>query len=224
MTTSNDFPGPTEAEATLQRMAALLEHTGQLAKVGGWELDLRSLKLSWTRETFRIAEIDSLVEPPLADGINLFAPEVRPTIAAAVQAATDSGTPYDLELPIITAKGRHRWVRTQGYATMENGKAIVLRGTFQDITERKRAELFKNNEREILEFVARGGPLPEVLTRLVRCYEALFPGTRGSVLLLDASGRHLRHGAAPSLPPAFCQAIDGVAIGPRVGSCGTAAY
>ena len=66
---STPTDGNPEANALLQRMSALLEHTGQLAKVGGWELDLRSRKLSWTRETFAIAEIDPLVEPPLEEGI-----------------------------------------------------------------------------------------------------------------------------------------------------------
>ena len=128
------------AQQALTRSSELLEYTGRLGKIGGWEVNLQSMKLSWTSETFRIAEIDSLVEPPLDEGINLFAPAARPTIAAAVQAATETGAPYDLELPIITAKGRHLWVHTQGFAEMLNGKAVRLFGTFQDITERKQAE------------------------------------------------------------------------------------
>jgi two-component sensor histidine kinase/PAS domain-containing protein len=121
--------------------AELQERTGAIAQVGGWQLDLLTMKLSWTRETFRIAEVQGAAEPSLADGINLFAPEARPTIAAAVQAAMDSGTPYDLELPIIGAMGTHKWVRTQGFALMERGTSIRLHGTFQDITQRKQAEL-----------------------------------------------------------------------------------
>ncbi|MFY8044495.1 MAG: sensor histidine kinase, partial [Rhodoferax sp.] len=92
---------------------------------------------------FRIAERDSTAEPPLEDGINLFAPEARPVISAAVQAAIDTGTPYDLELPIIGERDTRKWVRTQGFAVLENGKAVRLHGTFQDITERKQNELLK---------------------------------------------------------------------------------
>ncbi len=130
-----------EAEMKLVRASELLERTGGLAKIGGWEVHLPTRKLTWTRETFRIAEIEPPVEPPLAEGINLFAPEARPTITAAVQAAIDTGTPYDLELPLITAKGNHRWVQTQGFAEMIEGKVVRIYGTFQDITERKHAEL-----------------------------------------------------------------------------------
>ena len=62
------------------------------------------------------------------------------------------------------------------------------------------------------------------LETLIKLLERVSPGMRGSVLLLDADGVTLRHGAAPSLPPGYCRAIDGSKIGSRAGSCGTAAY
>ncbi len=126
--------------AELARSRELLELTGSLAKIGGWQVHLDTMKLEWTLQTFRIAEIEPPQEPPLEKGINLFAPDARPIITAAVQAAIEHGTPYDLELPIITAKGRKRWVQTQGYAEMQNGKSVRLFGTFQDITERKQIQ------------------------------------------------------------------------------------
>lgn len=63
-----------------------------------------------------------------------------------------------------------------------------------------------------------------MLDFIAREIEDQSPGIHCSVLLLDESGKHLRHGAAPSLPRAYCAAIDGVEIGPTVGSCGTAAF
>ena len=93
-----------------------------------------------------------------------------------------------------------------------------------DVTERRRTEVRSAGERAVLELLASGAPLSAVLDRLARSYEEIFPGMLCSVLLMDADGKHLRHGAAPSLPAAFCQALDGVAIGPAVGSCGTAAF
>ncbi|MCF8160314.1 MAG: HAMP domain-containing protein, partial [Polaromonas sp.] len=128
-----------QREAALTKTTELLEYTGRMAKVGGWELTLEPMSLSWTKETFSIAEIDPPLEPTLEQSINLYAPEARSTIAAAVQAAIDRGTAYDLELPIITARGRRLWVQTQGFAEMQNGKAVRLFGTFQDITARRRA-------------------------------------------------------------------------------------
>lgn len=133
------------AATALAIAAELQERTGAMAQVGGWQVDLQTMKLTWTRETFNIAEVQGTLEPPLEDGINLFAPEARPVIRAAVQAAMDTGTPYDLELPIIGALGTHKWVRTQGFAVMQDGKAIRLHGTFQDITQRKQAALHQAN-------------------------------------------------------------------------------
>ncbi len=78
---------------------------------------------------------------------------------------------------------------------------------------------------EVLEMAARGRPVSEVLDALVRSIErSSDAGAIGSVLLMDAGGQRLRHGAAPGLPPVYCKAIDGLEIGPRAGSCGTAAF
>lgn len=76
----------------------------------------------------------------------------------------------------------------------------------------------------VLEMIATSAPLADILERLTRLIESQLDGITGSILLLDEDGRHLRHGAGPNLPLAYAQAIDGVRIGPNVGSCGTAAH
>jgi GAF domain-containing protein len=82
-----------------------------------------------------------------------------------------------------------------------------------------------NAEKRIQDVVASKTPLARKLENLVRIVEELTPsGMVASILLLDADGRHLRHGAGPSLPAAYNAAIDGIEIGPEVGSCGTAAF
>ncbi len=72
--------------------------------------------------------------------------------------------------------------------------------------------------------IANGKPLGEFFHELVLLIEALLPGIKGSILLLSEDGRHLLHGAAPSLDAGFCAAIHGLEIGPAAGSCGTAAW
>jgi two-component system, cell cycle sensor histidine kinase and response regulator CckA len=79
-------------------------------------------------------------------------------------------------------------------------------------------------ENAILEMMALGAPLSDVLDRLMRLNEARFEGLLASILLLDPEGKRLRHAAAPSLPAAYMRAVDGTPIGPSVGSCGSAAY
>jgi PAS domain-containing protein len=76
-----------------------------------------------------------------------------------------------------------------------------------------------------LQLAVQGMPLHKVLESLVHTAEAQSDGAfKASILLLDQDGKRLRHGAAPSLPPAYNAAIDGIEIGPCVGSCGTAAH
>lgn len=88
---------------------------------------------------------------------------------------------------------------------------------------RTRLEKQSENERSVLELLARGGPLPVLLSHLAESYEAMYSGMLCSVLLLSADGRHLEIGAAPSLPDDYCKGVDYVTIGDNVGSCGTAA-
>lgn len=80
-------------------------------------------------------------------------------------------------------------------------------------------------QERITEMIATGAPLRAMLEELMRVVEGISPsGMVGSILMLDEHGRHLRHGAGPSLPDAYNAAIDGIEIGPEVGSCGTAAF
>jgi C4-dicarboxylate-specific signal transduction histidine kinase len=88
----------------------------------------------------------------------------------------------------------------------------------------KRAEALLAGEKRLLEMIARDYPLAVILEALCRLVEDLSSGSLSSILLLDANTNQLRHGAAPSLPPGYTKAIDGIVIGPAVGSCGTAAY
>ena len=92
------------------------------------------------------------------------------------------------------------------------------------IAELKKAEALTRLQNEMLQMIAGGKPLVDTLEFLLRGLEAQSPGMRASILLLDTDGLHLRHGAAPSLPQEFLKAIEGAVIGPKVGSCGTAAF
>ena len=106
----------------------------------------------------------------------------------------------------------------------EAGEITEIVGTLMDVTERKRAEALRDGESRILEMIARDAQLEKILENLVRVVEAQFEGLLCSVLLLDEDGQHVRHGAAPSLPKPYTKAIDGLCIGPKAGSCGTAMY
>ncbi|MFB8247736.1 SpoIIE family protein phosphatase [Streptomyces sp. NPDC055952] len=104
------------------------------------------------------------------------------------------------------------------------GNVIGVRMIGVETTQVKHARRLAAEQRALLEQIARQDPLPEVLDGMCRTIEELSPDVIVSVLLADEDGRHLRHGAAPSLPAFYNQAIDGIATGEGVGSCGTAAH
>ncbi|MBD2747547.1 EAL domain-containing protein [Microvirga sp. BT688] len=132
---------------------------------------------------------------------------------------------YECEYRLRIADGSYRWVRSSAGARRDAGGAWSLwYGTTQDIHDRKLAELTHLGHTRVLEMVAAGRPLGEVLTALCHLAEDQIAGARCSILLFDQAGQVLRHGAAPRLPAAYNAAIDPLPIGPDIGSCGTAAY
>ena len=92
-----------------------------------------------------------------------------------------------------------------------------------DVTALRRAELQLAHERRVMEQMARGAGISEVLNQLMLGHEASFPGTISSLMLLDPASNTLSVAAAPHLPEAYGASIEGMAIGPKAGSCGTAA-
>ena len=127
------------------------------------------------------------------------------------------------------------WVReTVEPLTSEHGRLLGYRGFLEDITPQRSqtealAELesrlpLREGQNHILEMIAQNAPLVSILTRLCALMESRGDGMLCSILLLDEDGVHIRHGAAPSLPESYTRAIDGLSIGPRAGSCGTAMH
>lgn len=125
------------AENELRKSQSLLNEMGKIAKVGGWEFHMETLELQWTEEVYHIHEVELSYTPTVSEAINFYVPDSRPVIAQAVQRAIEFGEPFDLNLEIATAKGNHRWVQAIGNAD----RALkIVKGTFQDITDRKQVE------------------------------------------------------------------------------------
>jgi signal transduction histidine kinase/DNA-binding response OmpR family regulator len=129
-----------QLQEELLRNFNLLARVGELAKIGGWELQMATNEIHWSPEVFRIHEVEATSPPPVGQALSFYAAEARGEILAAVESAGLNGGSWDLELPLITARGRRIWVRTMGSAVMHGGVVARLEGAFQDITERKRIE------------------------------------------------------------------------------------
>ncbi len=136
-----------ESQSLLRRSAQLLEQTQSVAHVGGWEVDLSNDHVYWTHETHLIHETaPATFRPTVENAIQFYAPESRPIIAAAVEQAVLHGTPYELELELVTARRRRIRVHTTGRAEHSAGRIVKIYGSFHDITALRAAE----DEREKL--------------------------------------------------------------------------
>jgi len=152
-------------------------------------------------------------------------PDDLPAARAAWADILRTGRPRDLEFRLRRADGAYRWhVARQVPAVGPDGAAYRWYGTCTDIHDRRQAEEALRLQNRVLEQIAAGEGLPAVLDTILDLLESQVPGSIGSVLTLDRSGQRLRVAAARGLPAAYNAAVDGLAIGPAVGSCGTAAY
>ncbi len=139
--THTDMTEIRRAEQALKESEALLDAAGRMAKVGGWELDVKTSKVTWTTETYRIHDVPFDQRPPLEDAINFYHPEDRPTLRLALENAIKHGHPFDLELRFISAAGRELLTRAICTPVYQDGEVVKLVGTFQDITKVKQMEL-----------------------------------------------------------------------------------
>ena len=152
-------------------------------------------------------------------------PDDLPRVLDVWQGLLVSGKSGELEARLRRADGVYRWFLFRVEPLRDpQGTIVKWYGINTDIDDRKRAEALLAAENKILEMVATGRPLVVILDGLCRLVDTLCDKSLASILLIDPNGRCLRRGAGPSFLEAFMAAMDGVEIGPCVGSCGTAAY
>ncbi|HEX7439807.1 MAG TPA: PAS domain S-box protein, partial [Caldimonas sp.] len=129
------------AERRLEKSEALLNIAARAARVGGWSMDLRDQAFSWSDELCAIHDMPPGSPCTVEEALAFYAPESRAAMSAAVSSLRSDGTPYDLELELVSAVGRRIWVRTMGQAVRDAAGAIVgMEGALQDISEKRQAE------------------------------------------------------------------------------------
>ena len=128
----------------------LLTETGSIAKVGGWKFDLKTNKLTWTREVYSIHEVNKDFEPTVEKAVGFYNESSKQNIQNALEKAIRTGNPFDTNLKIKTAKGNIKDVRSVGKVILnDEGLPDIVFGTFQDITDKikKELELKESQER-----------------------------------------------------------------------------
>lgn len=138
-------------ESVQRRTARLLEEAESVARVGSWELDIDRQEMRWSAETYRIHELDAASGPiSLTQAVAYYAPGSLAVMQNIMERALRTGESWDVDLEIITARGRRVWVRTSGRAETVDGQPRRLFGAFQDIDRLKRGELELRQQRRWL--------------------------------------------------------------------------
>jgi signal transduction histidine kinase/PAS domain-containing protein len=214
-----------ERTADLQRSEANLAEAQRLSHCGSFAWNVFREGIYWSEETYRIFECDQANEPTMESILQRTHPEDRALVRQVSNRAQQEREHFHFEHRLLMPNGSIKHIEVVAHAVARHASdKFGVVGAVLDVTERKRAEALRDGESRILEMIVRDAPLEEILENLVRVVEAQFAGLLCSVLLLDEDGQHVRHGAAPSLPKAYTKAIDGLCIGPKAGSCGTAMY
>lgn len=118
----------------------LLKEMGRIAKIGGWEFDPKTGQGTWTDQVAKIHGMDPSEETSMELGVSFYTEESKRTIVKAIDNVIKNQVPYDLELELVLKDGSHRWVESFGQPVVKDGKVVKVRGSFQDITERKLSE------------------------------------------------------------------------------------
>src|SRR5437867_2905481 len=214
------------AEEKLQRSKAFLSEGQRISHTGSWSWNVSSGKVSWSGEHFRIFGFDpEKTEPSFQLFLETVHPEDRSFIERNLEEAVRERSGFDIEFRLALEDGSIKHVHGVGRPVLgAAGEVENYTGTTVDISERKRGQALFAGEKRLLEMIATGVALKEILNVLCVIIEEYRRGTLASVLLLRPDGLHLDSVAGPSLPKTWTQQMEKLPIGPCAGSCGTAAY
>ncbi|MBZ0069100.1 MAG: PAS domain S-box protein, partial [Thiobacillus sp.] len=137
---SEDITESKQTETELRRQKDLLAHTGRLAQVGGWEIEVATMRCIMTDEVARIYDLEPGPQVTDAPLMACLSEPDRSRLEQAQREAIEHARPYELELQITTAKGANKWIHAVGLPVLEDGRVVRLEGAVQDITGRKQAE------------------------------------------------------------------------------------
>lgn len=130
-----------ETKEKLELSNQLLDFSQELSKTAGWEFNLQTGAVFWTRQAYRLFDKKEDFEPSIESTLAFFKDSDRKIIDKCNEEAITQKKPYDLELRIVTGKGANKWVRAIGAPVMKDNEVVMIRGALMDITLKKENEL-----------------------------------------------------------------------------------
>jgi len=158
----------------LRESENLLKEVGSIARVGGWEYDVKSEEVRWTSETYRMHDVEEEKKIRLSEAVLFFDEPGRTVLNEALERGIEKGEPYDLELPFTSAKGRKLWARMIGRPVAVNGGVVKLRATFQDVTFQKKSEQERDVTIQVLRSINSTHSIPELIKSLSSILQETF--------------------------------------------------
>ena len=196
---------------------SLLRKLARMTRIGAWEVDIATERLFWTDEVYRLHEVDpGTFTPTLENAVAFFGQEARPLALQTLRNGIERGIAWDLELPLVTARGRRIWVRARGEPELSDGRCVRLAGTLEDITAARIAReslRARTSESRKLALVAENTSDLVLITdaeHRIEWVNASFEQVTGymSAEIIGKTPRSLLGGAIPGEPPA--QLLEGL--------------
>ncbi|GEQ85557.1 hypothetical protein ULMS_10650 [Patiriisocius marinistellae] len=154
-----------ENEEERLHIEKILEKTNAIARIGTWDIDFSKGTIFWSKVVREIHEAPENFVPDLKTAINFFKEgDSRDAIEKAVNEALENGTPYDLEVELVTLKGNILWTRATGQTEIVDGKCVRIFGVFQDIDKIKKSNLALDIAHKQLKAILNSGPIGIIST------------------------------------------------------------
>lgn len=157
---TGDITKAKERDLEKNRIQEILNQTNEIARIGTWEADWEQNKVTWSKIVYDMLDVPYDTEISIETTINFYKEgKSRDTIKRVVNEAVTNGTPYDVEVEVITGSGAEIWARVIGQPEFRDNKFIGILGVFQDITSFKSTQIALNKANNELNAVVNSGPI-----------------------------------------------------------------
>src|SRR6266403_2972319 len=211
-----DITDQMRAEESLRKSEAYLAEAQKLSQTGSWAWSPEFGVKYWSEECYRVQGFDPRDGlPRLGELFQRIHPDDQPRLKELMQRVVREKIEFETDFRLVHPDGAVRDIHTTAHPVFSpTGDLIEFMGTVIDVTDRKRGEALFAGEKRLLERIATGVALNEILNALCLIIEEYRPGTLASILLLRSDGLHLDSVAGPSLPKAWREEMESLPIGP----------